>query len=194
MDGAFRGLGAAHEGSVGVVLEDGSEPGPVYFDVGSGGNVPSTTLWHACDGRFRRPGAVALRGACSCGWRGAAEYPLDWALLGDEQPLYEADVDLSGPVADYGAHLSIVRDAAVPLPADVSVLLGEVAGRLAELAVREPVVALKALADLQYVIAQAGADAARGVLGGRVPFADVAVALGTSEKAARKYVTGFLHP
>ncbi|MFD7098308.1 hypothetical protein ACFWA0_26155, partial [Streptomyces xanthophaeus] len=108
------------------VLEDGSEPEPVYFDVGSGGNVPSTTLWHAYDGRFRRPRAAALRGACSCGWRGAAEYPLDWALLGDERPLYEADVDLSGPVADYGAHLSVVRDAAVPLPADLTALLTEV--------------------------------------------------------------------
>nr|WP_031154328.1 hypothetical protein [Streptomyces xanthophaeus] len=31
-------------------------------------------------------------------------------------------------------------------------------------------------------------------LGGRVPFAEVAVALGTSEKAARRYVTEFLHP
>ncbi|MGW6940298.1 hypothetical protein ACWGF3_15075 [Streptomyces xanthophaeus] len=177
-----------------MVLEDGSEPGPVYFDVGSGGDVPSTTLWHAYDGRFRRPRAAALRGACSCGWRGAAEYPLDWALLGDDRPLYEADVDLSGPVADYGAHLSIVRDAAVPLPSDLSVLLTEVAGRLAGLAVREPLVALKALADLQYVIARAGADAARGVLGGRVPFAEVAVALGTSEQAARRYVTEFLRP
>lgn len=78
--------------SVGVVLEDGSEPGPVYFDVGSGGDVSATTLWHAHDGWFRQPRAATLRGACSCGWRGAAEYPLNWALLGDERPLYEAEV------------------------------------------------------------------------------------------------------
>ncbi|MFD8951949.1 hypothetical protein ACFV0B_24180 [Streptomyces xanthophaeus] len=166
----------------------------MYFDVGSGGDVPSTTLWHAYDGRFRRPRAAALRGACSCGWRGAAEYPLDWALLGDQRPLYEVDVDLSGPVADYGAHLGVIRDAAAPLPADLAALLTEVNARLAGLAVREPVVALKALADLQHLIAQTGADAALGVVGGRVPFTEVAVGLGTSEKAARRYVTGFLRP
>ncbi|MGW7172281.1 hypothetical protein [Streptomyces xanthophaeus] len=68
------------------------------------------------------------------------------------------------------------------------------AGRLAQLAVREPVVALKALADLQHVIAQAGADVALGVVGGRVPFEEVAVGLGTSETAARRYVTGILCP
>ncbi|MFD7097765.1 hypothetical protein, partial [Streptomyces xanthophaeus] len=140
------------------------------------------------------PKAVARRGACSSGWREAAEHPLGWSVLDGQRPLYEADVDLSGPVADYGAHLSIVRDAAVPLPADLTALLTEVARRLAGLAVREPMVALKALADLQYVIAQEGADTARGVLGGRVPFTEVAVVLGTSEKAARRYVTEFLRP
>ncbi|MEU9107396.1 hypothetical protein AB0D54_24225 [Streptomyces xanthophaeus] len=82
----------------------------------------------------------------------------------------------------------------MPLPTDLTVLLTEVTGRLAEHAVREPLVTLKALADLQYVIAQAGADAARGVLGGRVPFSEVAVGLGTSEKAARRHVTEFLRP
>ncbi|MCX5009424.1 hypothetical protein OG765_00105 [Streptomyces sp. NBC_00555] len=194
VDGAFRALGAAHEGSVGVLLEDGTEPGPVYYDVGSGGHVPSATMWHAYDGRYGRPRAAVLRGACSCGWRGAAEYPLNWELLGDQQPLYEADVDISGPIADYGAHLSVVKEAAVALPADLTALLTELTGRLADLAVQEPLVALKALADLQYVTAQTGADATRAVLGGRVPIGEVATALGTSEAAARTYVTGYLHP
>ncbi|WP_412074866.1 hypothetical protein ACLF6K_01730 [Streptomyces xanthophaeus] len=194
VDGAFRALGAAHEGSVGVLLADGTEPGPVYYDVGSGGHVPSTTKWHAYDGRFGRPRAAVLRGACSCGWRGMAEYALNWTVLGDQRPLYEADVDLSGPIADYGAHLSVVRDAAVPLPGDLTALLTELTGRLADLAVREPLVALKALADLQYVIGQTGADAARAVLGGQVPMAEVAVALGTSEAAARNYVVAYLRP
>ncbi|WP_031154099.1 hypothetical protein [Streptomyces xanthophaeus] len=71
----------------------------------------------------------------------------------------------------------------MPLSADLTALLAEVNARLAGLAVREPLVALKALADLQYVIAQADADAALGVVGGRVPFAEVAVGLGTSETA-----------
>lgn len=47
-------LKAAHEGSVGVLLADGTEPGPVHYDVGSGARMPSTTEWHAYDGRFSR--------------------------------------------------------------------------------------------------------------------------------------------
>ncbi|WP_405453465.1 hypothetical protein [Streptomyces erythrochromogenes] len=46
-------------------------------------------------------------------------------MLPADRPLYEADVDLSGPVADYDAHLSVIRDAAVPLPADLSGILTE---------------------------------------------------------------------
>ncbi|MGW7438227.1 hypothetical protein [Streptomyces sp. NPDC054849] len=42
-----------------------------------------------------------------------AEYPLAWTTLLKDTPLYEADVDLSGPLADYDAHLSVIRDAAV---------------------------------------------------------------------------------
>ncbi|ARE72566.1 hypothetical protein B6R96_00195 [Streptomyces sp. Sge12] len=76
----------------------GTEPGPVYFDVGSGPDMPSTTHWSAYDGRSRRPRAEALRAVCACGWRGPAQ----------------ADVDLTGPLADWTAHLSVVRAAAVP--------------------------------------------------------------------------------
>ncbi|MFF3089993.1 hypothetical protein ACFVRB_33895 [Streptomyces nojiriensis] len=194
MDRTLRDLGAAHEGSVGVLLEDGTEPGPVYFDVGSGSHVPSTTQWHAYDGRFGRPKAALLRGACACGWRGPAEYPLDWTALDDQKPLYEADVDLTGPIADCGAHLTVVRDTAVPLPEPLMALLTALKEDLATAAVKDPLVALKALADLRYLIAGVGADAALAVEIGRIPMERVATALGTSEEAARRYVNGYRHP
>ncbi|MFJ9598005.1 hypothetical protein ACIRS3_35330 [Streptomyces virginiae] len=142
MDRVLKALGAAHEGAVGVLLADGSEPGPVYFDVGSGGDMPSSTVWHAYDGRYARPRAALLRGSCACGWRGAAEYPLDWTTLSATQPLYEADVDLSGPIADYEAHLSVIRDAAVALPAGLGGLLSELVRQLGGLFAEEPLVAL----------------------------------------------------
>ncbi|MFE1876796.1 hypothetical protein ACFW9N_39080 [Streptomyces sp. NPDC059496] len=186
--------GAAHEGSVGVLLDDGNEPGPVYFDVGSGSYVPSSTEWHVYDGRYGRPRAAVLRGSCSCGWRGMAEYPLDWTALPADKPLYEADVDLSGPISDYGAHLSVIRDAAVQLPADLTALLTELVGRLGGLAAEEPLVTLKALADLRYVIAQTGQDAAGELAAQDVPIGEVATALGTSEAAARTYLNSYLHP
>lgn len=194
VDRVLKALGAAHQGAVGVLLADGSEPGPVYFDVGSGPDVPSSTEWHAYDGRRGRPRALVLRGSCSCGWRGAAEYPLDWARLGGDQPLYEADVDLSGPIGDYEAHVSVVRDAAVPLPAELTALLTDLVRQLDVLAVEEPLVVLKALADLRYVIGQTGQDAAYELAARDVPLKDVATALGTSESAARRYLNDYVHP
>ncbi|MFG2489127.1 hypothetical protein ACGFSI_41125 [Streptomyces virginiae] len=114
-------FGDAHAGAAGVLV-GGGEPGPVYFDVGGGPDVPSTTHWSAYDGRARRPRAEALRAVCACGWRSAAQYPLDWDTIGD-QPLYEADVDLTGALADWTAHLSVVRDNAVPLPERLAALM-----------------------------------------------------------------------
>ncbi|THA81185.1 hypothetical protein [Streptomyces sp. A0592] len=171
-----------------MLLADGSEPGPVYFDVGSGPTMPSSTEWHAYDGRHGRPRAALLRGSCSCGWRGVAEYPLDWAALAKDAPLYEADVDLSGPVADYGAHLSVIRDGTVQLPVQLTDLLTELVCQLNELAADEPLVALKALADLRYVIAEIGQEAAFELAAEDVPIKQVATALGTNEAAARSYL------
>ncbi|MFE9635313.1 hypothetical protein [Streptomyces sp. NPDC006463] len=181
MDRALKALGAAHVGAVGVLLADGSEPGPVYFDVGSGPNMPSSTEWHAYDGRRGRPRGAVLRGSCSCGWRGAAEYPLDWTALPGNEPLYEADVDLSGPIADYEAHLSVIRDGTVPLSAKLTELLTDLVCQLDGLAIKEPLVALKALADLRYVIAQTGQEAAYELGARDVPLKEVATALGTSD-------------
>lgn len=151
MDAVLKELGSAHEGTIGVLLADGSEPGPVHFDVGSGPDTPSSTAWHAYDGRRGRPRAAALRGACSCGWRGMATYTLDWTRLKD-RPLWEAGIDLCGPLADVGAHLSVVRDKAVPLPAPLTAVLTDLAAQLSQAAVQSPLVALKALADLRHVI------------------------------------------
>lgn len=177
---------------MGVLLADGSEPGPVYFDVGSGPHVPSSTEWHAYDGRFGRPRAAVLRGSCSCGWRGMAEYPLDWTVLTADEPLYEADVDLSGPISDYGAHLSVIRDAAVPLPTELTGLLTVLLRRLDGLAAEQPLVALKALADLRYVIAQVGQDAAGELAAQQVPIEQIATGFGPSEAAARTYLNSYL--
>ncbi|MFD4870443.1 hypothetical protein [Streptomyces sp. NPDC058412] len=50
----------------------------------------------------------------ACGWRGPAQYLLDWDTIGD-QPRYEAGVDPTGPVADWPAHPSVARDPTVLL-------------------------------------------------------------------------------
>ncbi|MFJ9552066.1 hypothetical protein [Streptomyces erythrochromogenes] len=57
----------------------------------------------------------------------------------------------------------------------------------------EPLVALKALADLRHVIAQTGQDAAYEIADRDAPIEQVATALGTSTAAARTYLNDYLH-
>ncbi|MFB6999286.1 hypothetical protein ACFCXF_14565 [Streptomyces virginiae] len=175
-------FGDAHAGAVGVLV-DGGEPGPVYFDVGSGPDIPSTSHWSAYDGRYRRPRAEALRAVCACGWRGAAEYPLDWDAVGD-RPLYEADVDLTGPLADWNAHLSLVRDKAAPLPEPLAALLVELTERLTATTADAPLAALRAVGVLERIAARVGREAAGVLAEDGVSAEAVATGLGTTRSKA----------
>ncbi|WP_404962641.1 hypothetical protein [Streptomyces sp. 147326] len=175
-------FGDAHAGAVGVLV-GGGEPGPVYFDAGSGSDVPSTTHWSAYDGRHRRPRAEALRAVCACGWRGPAQYPLDWHAIGD-QPLYEADVDLAGPLADWTAHLSLVRDDAVPLPQPLAALLVEMAGQLTVTAADAPLAELRAAGVLERVAARVAREAAGALCDAGMSAETVATGLGTARSKA----------
>ncbi|WP_141754129.1 hypothetical protein [Streptomyces subrutilus] len=76
---------------------------------------------------------------------------LDWTALPHDEPLYEADVDLSEPIADYDAHLSVIRDAAVQLPEELTGLLAELVRRLDGLAAKESLI-------LAALLAAAGAS------------------------------------
>ncbi|MGW3328536.1 hypothetical protein [Streptomyces virginiae] len=176
------GFGDAHAGAAGALI-GGGEPGPVYFDVGSGPGVPSMTHWSAYDGRHRRPRAEALRAVCACGWRGAAEYPLDWNAVGDG-PLYEADVDLAGPLADWNVHLSLIRDKAAPLPEPLSALLVELTEQLTATTADAPLAALRTVGVLERIAACVGREAACVLAEDGVPAEAVAIGLGTTGSKA----------
>ncbi|MFE1877330.1 hypothetical protein ACFW9N_41885 [Streptomyces sp. NPDC059496] len=145
--------------------------------------MPSTRRWSAYDGRYRRPRAEALRAVCACGWRGAAECRLDWAAVGD-RPLYEADIDLSGPLADWTAHLSVIRDAAVPLPEPLAALLVKMAERLTVTAEDAPLAALRAAGVLERIAARVGREAAGALREDGLSAEAVATGLGTSYSKA----------
>ncbi len=81
-----------------------------------------------------------------------------------------------------------------PLPKPLTVLLTALTENLETAAVKDPLVALKAISLLGYLISEVGADAALAVQVGRIPMETVATALGTSEAAARRYVDGYRHP
>ncbi|MFI1652278.1 hypothetical protein ACH4XT_35835 [Streptomyces avidinii] len=175
-------FGDAHAGAAGGLV-GGSEPGPVYFDVGSGPDVPSTTHWSAYDGRARRPRAETLRAVCACGWRSAAQYPVDWNATGDH-PLYEADVDLTGPLADWTAHLSVVRDGAVPLPEPLAALLIEMTEQLTATATDVPLAALRVAGVLERIAARVSRETAAALCDDGMSAEAVATALGTTRSKA----------
>jgi hypothetical protein len=113
-------FGASREGTVGVLLEDGTEPKAVWISTSSsGGGGRETKEFWAYNGLYSRLRAAYLRGSCSCGWRGEARYSLDWDAIED----WPYDVDTSGPAGDCDRHVEEVEARAVPLPADVEELL-----------------------------------------------------------------------
>ncbi|WP_329467987.1 hypothetical protein [Streptomyces sp. NBC_01431] len=187
-------FGASHEGAVAVVLADGSEPGPVYLDAGSGGGIPATTQWTVYTGRFGAPRAAALRGSCSCGWRGTPCYPIDWAAVGDT-PLREADIDTAGPAADWDQHMKDVDARTLPLPADLADLLDMLAERLDNLAFDAPLAALKAVAAVERVTHRISHAAAHNVLteqsADEASWEEIGRALGLTEKDARSRLTRY---
>ncbi|MEE1808111.1 hypothetical protein [Streptomyces sp. BE133] len=139
-------FGSQHEGRPGVLLADGTEPGPVYFDAGSGPTMHQSTEWWVYDGTLGAPLATELRGACSCGWRGSTRYPFDWEAV-DRRRSYLADT--SGPEHDWDTHITEVQARTVPVPADLTTLLDQVEERLTALVADEPLAALRAVAALE---------------------------------------------
>lgn len=185
----FEEFGADHEGRPGVLLADGTEPGPVYFDAGSGPTVHQSTDWWIYDGTLRAPLATEIRAACSCGWRGTPRYPLDWEAVDRRRPfLY----DTSGPEGDWDAHMADVQARAVPVPADVNALLDQLETRFTVLIEDEPLAALRAAATLERLTQRLAADAVYNVDGVDGPEWDtVAQGLGVSRRTARSRLTRY---
>ncbi|MGW2181871.1 hypothetical protein ACWCXX_28005 [Streptomyces sp. NPDC001732] len=176
-------FGAEHEGRPGVLLADGTEPGPVYFDTGSGPTMHASTDWWVYDGTFRAPAATEMRGACSCGWRGTARYPLDWQEVDRRRPYL---FDTSGPENDRDTHIAEVQAGTVPVPPDVTALIDQLGKRLIRLVDEEPLAAVRAAATLERLTKQATTDVAFDIdTPGGPSWDEVGRALGISTRAAR---------
>ncbi|MEX0172182.1 hypothetical protein [Streptomyces sp. LMG1-1-1.1] len=185
---------ASHEGVVGVLTADGSEPGPVRFDLGSGSSFHESIDWWHYDGTSHRPTATSMRGRCACGWRGERTYPIDWAKVRrDDNP---DAYDTSGPYGDWTAHMDQVADRAVALPEDLTGLLHQVRERLDHLLLEEdqPAAVLKAADELEDIVAWVGPTAARLLTYGQdEPTPEIAAALGMTETAARARLLHYEH-
>ncbi|MFJ6106041.1 hypothetical protein ACIQHY_34265 [Streptomyces sp. NPDC092359] len=175
----------SHEGVVGVLLADGSEPGPVYVDMGSGGHVHQLTDWWVYDGTLGRPTAASMRGRCACGLRGTATYAIDWVNIPDDDL---DDADVSGPYGDWSAHLDDVADHTVRLPDDLAVLLEQAGERIGQLMDQgELALVLRASDELETIVAAHAPPAARALAQEERSSLMPATAqdLGLTEEAAR---------
>ncbi|GGY50611.1 hypothetical protein [Streptomyces omiyaensis] len=168
-----------HVGRVGVLLEDGTTPGPVYIDLDGSGHVPGFTGWWVYDGTLRRPLANRMRAVCACGWASGTTYPIAWELVPDSEPfLY----DTSGPERDWAAHTRQVSAAAVPLPEEVARLVSRIRERLDEAEDTDPLTALRIIGALDAVIETDAPYVTRAATR-RHTDGEIAAALGSTEKA-----------
>ncbi|MFI8372074.1 hypothetical protein [Streptomyces sp. NPDC085466] len=168
-----------HVGKVGVLLEDGTVPGPVYIDMGSGSYVPSFTDWWYYDGWGRRPLADRMRAVCACGWQGGTTYPIDWKRVPRREPYM---YDTSGPERDWEQHTRQVNEAALPLPEDVARLISRIRERLDDIGDDDPLTALRIVGALDTIVDTDGCYATR-VATRRHTDEEIATALGSTEKA-----------
>ncbi|MFE3644272.1 hypothetical protein ACFXOM_25275 [Streptomyces sp. NPDC059169] len=171
----------SHVGAVGVLLADGNEPRPIYFDLGSGGHFEKSTDWWVYDGTMRRPTATTLRGRCVCGWRGEGTYPVDWEQVRDDGP---GGYDTSGPERDWDEHMDQVAAVALALPDDLADLLRRLRGCLDELLDDAPLAVVKAAGELEAIVTDTGPAAASLVRKAETPLSRIAELLGMTEKEA----------
>ncbi|GAA3011533.1 hypothetical protein JCM13580A_62500 [Streptomyces drozdowiczii] len=185
-------FGASHQGRPGAVLADGAEPKPVTFDLGSGTNVHETSNWWVYDGNtLGAPRATALRGACSCGWRGSALHPIDWEQIAAEGPEWW---DTQGPHDDWKQHSADVEHQAVPVPEDIAGLLARRRERLDVLADDAPLAALRIVAALEHVTAETATVAAYAVRADEQSWDTNATGLGLTEDDARTRLHRYARP
>ncbi|CAL9673429.1 hypothetical protein SUDANB15_07581 (plasmid) [Streptomyces sp. enrichment culture] len=184
-------FGASHEGFVGAVLDDGSEPKPVFLDVGSGTGGYQTCAWWAYTGQWGRPKAAGYRAACTCGWRGRSR-PVDWEQIDDGRL---DEVDVSASYDDWAGHIDTVARQTVPLPDDLTDTLTRLEGQLARLASQVPVAALRAVGELERLTRSIGHQAAHAAEADDLSPETIGKALGINAGATRSRLTHYqLHP
>ncbi|MEU7023665.1 hypothetical protein ABZ990_23810 [Streptomyces sp. NPDC046203] len=180
-----------HRGRVGVLLPDGTVPGPVHYDIGSGATFHKSTDWHIYDGTLGAPRAERMRGACACGWFGEDTYPIEWDKVSRREPYR---YDITGPQEDWATHARETAAGAWPIPEDLVDLIARLRARVDELEHGDILAGLRVIGELDLIIACSGGYFARAATG-RYPDDEIAQALGSTEQALttrlRRYDRGY---
>ncbi|MBO8196447.1 hypothetical protein ITI46_33155, partial [Streptomyces oryzae] len=174
-------------GWAGALLADGSEPGPVYLDMGSGPRMQQTTEWWAYDGRMpSRPQAAWVRAACACGWRGESRFPIGQGQLGAH-----GDFDVSGARKEWSRHIRDVERRSVPLPVGLAERLEQLGDELLALADQAPLAAVRAVGELERLTTDVGHLAAQNIHADEISWKAAGEALGLSEREARSRIVRY---
>ncbi|MFD4240541.1 hypothetical protein ACFWP3_02870 [Streptomyces sp. NPDC058525] len=183
-------FGSSHEGAVGVLLEDGSVPRPVYLDAGSGSGGEPVSQWSVYDGRSHHvPRAAVLRAVCSCGWVGP-RHALDWSAIADQDLEEGGESQAEACEEDWDGHAAQVEATTVPLPESVTILLERLEEEIGTLAKTSPIAAVRAARRLEVTAERVGYWAARHAQQDLTP-AQAAAALGLDKSAARRLMARF---
>lgn len=180
-------FGTSHEGFVGAVLDDGSEPKPVFLDIGSGADGYQTCEWWAYTGQWGQPKAAGYRAACACGWRGQSR-PVDWEQIDDGRL---DEVDISAAYDDWAGHIDTVDRQTVPLPDDLTDTLTRLENQLARLTDQAPVAAPRAVSELERLTRTISRQAAHTAEADDLSPETIGKALGISTDAARSRLTRY---
>ncbi|MER5728981.1 hypothetical protein ABT084_11725 [Streptomyces sp. NPDC002138] len=188
-EGAVRNV--AREGRVGVLLEDGSVPEPVYFD-GNSAIGHTSDFWAGYSGRpFYGPRAQLLRAVCGCGWTGE-RHLLDRERIGD-MPLYEGDPaheDAAKCREDWDRHIATVEELTIAFPKEVDHLLAQLTEALDRLVDEAPAGVLKAASRLEILAQSIGYDAAH-IAGRSMDPGEVGAALGINADQAEDLIAHY---
>jgi hypothetical protein len=182
-------FGVSHKGAEGVLLEDGTEPKQaVVLASSSGGAVHRTSELWAYNGKEGNPRAAYVRGSCSCGWRGANRYQVQWE---NDRVYPEPYVEESGAREDWDRHMEQVESETVPLPAGFADLLEQLEERLSALETDSPLAALRAVGAVERIAKRVGWRVAFDVDPEQVPWDEMGKALGLSGGDLRRRLMSY---
>ncbi|WP_245231844.1 hypothetical protein [Streptomyces novaecaesareae] len=165
-----------HQGFPVAVLADGSEPAPLPDG--------RTTWWlyNGADG----PRAAAVRGGCSCGWRGERVHLLDF---GDDVAT-EAVGESTGPFADWEWHVDLAEGV---VPHEVEELVAALVDRICDLMESKPYAAARAAARFERAAGSTALLAGRKARSNLMTWEYIGRAFGCGPEAALERFGETLH-
>ncbi|WP_129287527.1 hypothetical protein [Streptomyces sp. GZWMJZ-114] len=156
-------FGEAHRGSVGVLLDDGTVPPPVFYPMESGAGGWEVAQWTVYKGAYTAPRAAALRGVCSCGWTGP-QHKLGWDARDDSDIQAVGSQAADASTEEWDEHIEEVRARTIPVPESITEVIDSLHDAIEKLAESSPLAAVRAARLMELSARTAAVSPAREAL------------------------------